>query len=185
MAAVVAVHADVVVREGLPARGDLPHDRVGVLEVEERQAPHLPVDVPGMGIVRVLDGDRPALVQAVLHLGLDGIVVQVRKVREGALGQAHRSGLRQKLGVATTSGVSVDSNSKLTSCQISSAFRGAGEKRAAPARMSGPSTRKSRPSLRAWIIASSATRLAVAPWAIPSGCPIVPPPNCSTQSSPR
>ena len=51
--------------------------------------------------------------------------------------------------------------------------------------MCGPSFLMSRPSLRALTMTSSATRLATAPVWMPAGWPIVPPPNCSTTSSPR
>ncbi|KAD4981938.1 hypothetical protein E3N88_18609 [Mikania micrantha] len=44
---------------------------------------------------------------------------------------------------------------------------------------------RSRPSLRACTHASRATRLATEPGAFPQGCPKVPPPNCSTESSPK
>ena len=50
---------------------------------------------------------------------------------------------------------------------------------------SPPSRAKSRPSLRACVHASKATRLAAAPGALPHGCPKVPPPNCKQASSHR
>ncbi len=73
----------------------------------------------------------------------------------------------------------------VTSFQVMSAASSGLQCFAAAARIAGPSFAMSRPSLRARTIASSATRLAVAPAWIPIGCPIVPPPNCSTTSSPN
>ncbi len=68
---------------------------------------------------------------------------------------------------------------------LETAARSGAQRSAASARMRGPSTSRSRPSLRARTMASSATRLAVAPACTPIGCPMVPPPNCRTTSSPK
>ena len=70
-----------------------------------------------MRVVGEFDCDCPALVDGVLDLGADLVVAEIGQVRERALGDAHESLLggrlagwcRQAVGVATTSGVSVDS----------------------------------------------------------------------------
>jgi hypothetical protein len=96
-----------------------------------------------MRVVRVLDRDRPAVPQRVPDLRLDLLVGEVGKEGEGALCESHRwvsGGIAQAtVGVSATSGVSVDSNSKLMSLQTSSAAFSSGQPLAARARMSGPS----------------------------------------------
>ena len=58
------------------ARRDL-CDAGGVDEVEHRQAPQLPVGVPGMRVVGEFDIHRPALAQAILHLAGNLLVGEV------------------------------------------------------------------------------------------------------------
>src|SRR5947209_5408105 len=88
--AVVRVDPDVLLGVGLAAAGDLEQDRRGVAHLEHRQAPHVPQKVAGVGVVGVLDRDRPAVVDAVLHLGLDLLVGEGRQVGEGPLRDVHR-----------------------------------------------------------------------------------------------
>src|SRR6185437_15068834 len=83
------VELDVVVGEGLAAGAHLRHDPGGIADVEHRSAEHLPVRVARMRIVRVLDGHRPSLVEAVLDLTRDLLVREVGQEREGALGDSH------------------------------------------------------------------------------------------------
>src|SRR5918999_2472999 len=63
VARVVGDHLDVVVGELLAAGRELAHrDRSLVgRQVEQREVPHLPVGVPRVRVVRVLDRDRPAV----------------------------------------------------------------------------------------------------------------------------
>src|SRR5215211_42845 len=79
VARVVGDQLDVVVGKALAAGGDLSHREMGVVwrQVEQRQVPHLPVGVAGMWVVRVLDRDRPAVLQRVADLRLDLLVGQV------------------------------------------------------------------------------------------------------------
>src|SRR5205823_4534837 len=127
----------------LPAGLHLAHRNVGLIgaEVEQREVPHLPVGVAGVGVVGVLDRDRPAVAQRVVDLRLDLLVGEVGQEREGALGDAHAVLLscQATVGVTTRSGVSVDSNSNVTSFQTCSAASSSGQPRAARWRMSGPS----------------------------------------------
>ena len=107
-ARVVCHDPDVVVGVGGPAGGDLVQARRGVGDVEHRQPPHLPQHVARMRVVGELDRHRPALVNGVLDLGADLVVGEVGQVGERALGDPHE-GSSQDVGVAITSGVSVDS----------------------------------------------------------------------------
>ena len=52
-------------------RLELHQDALGVVEVEHRQAPHLPVGVARMRVVGELQSPRPAVLGAVLDLGED------------------------------------------------------------------------------------------------------------------
>ena len=69
--------ADVFVAMQLAAFAELDQDALGVPEIEHRQAPHLPIGVPGMRIVGVFEVHRPAVVQAILHLRENLIVGQI------------------------------------------------------------------------------------------------------------
>src|SRR3954447_8831098 len=101
--------ADVAVAEDLPALLDLVHHAGRVLQVEHRQAPHLPVGVPGVRVVRVLDVHGPAPLHAVVGLLLDLVGREVREEGEGPLGHSHVGVLAQAaVGVGTKSGVSVE-----------------------------------------------------------------------------
>src|ERR687895_477616 len=143
VARVVGDHLDVVVGELLAAGRDLAHRNPSLAgrQVEQRQVPHLPVRVPRMRVVRVLDRDRPAVAERVPDLRLDLLVGEVRKEGEGALCDSHRRSpvSQPTVGVNATSGVSVDSNSKVMSFHTSRAAFSSGQPFAALARMSGPS----------------------------------------------
>ena len=91
---VVRDHLDVVLREGLPRGADLPHDVLRILDlrVEHGQAPHLPVRVARVRVVRVLDRDRPVVLERISQLRLDLLVGEVRQEREGPLRDAHDHG---------------------------------------------------------------------------------------------
>src|SRR2546430_9791848 len=58
----------VVVGVRLPATVDLVEARRGVLGVEVREAPHLPVHVAGVRVIGELHRHRPVLVDAILDL---------------------------------------------------------------------------------------------------------------------
>ncbi|RDY14675.1 hypothetical protein CR513_00201, partial [Mucuna pruriens] len=81
--------------------------------------------------------------------------------------------------------VSIAGNSNLISFHTSQAAANSGLHLQASRIISLPSRARSRPSFRACTHASRATRLATAPGAFPQGCPKVPPPNWSTESSPK
>src|SRR5215217_1999271 len=140
VARVVGDQLDVVVWKALAARRDFSHCEVGLVwrQIEQRQVPHLPVGVPGMRVVRVLDGDRPAVAQRVLDLRLDLFVGEIGEEGESALCDPHRVAPQATVGVTARSGVSVDSNSKVMSFQTSRAAFSSGQPFAALARMSGP-----------------------------------------------
>src|SRR5687768_14276813 len=84
VARVVGDHLDVVVGELLAAGRHLAHRNLSLVgrQVEQRQVPHLPVGVPRMRVVRVLDRDRPAVAERVSDLRLDLLVGEVRKEGE-------------------------------------------------------------------------------------------------------
>ncbi|RYR42398.1 hypothetical protein Ahy_A08g038871 [Arachis hypogaea] len=81
--------------------------------------------------------------------------------------------------------VSIAGNSNLIAFHTSQAAANSGLHLLASRMISLPSRARSRPSFRACTHASRATRLATAPSAFPQGCPKVPPPNWSTESSPK
>ena len=111
MAGIEAEDADVAVAIDLAALVELHHHAGGVLEIEHRQAPHLPIGVAGMRIVGELDVHRPALVEAILHLR--GDLSSVRSGRNEKQPWVSRminvSSHGSTLAVGTKSGVSVDS----------------------------------------------------------------------------
>jgi hypothetical protein len=86
--AVEGHQADVVVREGLAALGELVQHAGAVLKVEHRHAEHLPVGVARVRVVGVLDAPGVASGQAVVDLGADLVVGQVGQEAELALGDA-------------------------------------------------------------------------------------------------
>src|SRR5918996_718748 len=92
VARVVGDQLDVVVRKAFAAGGELCQREVGVVwcQVEQRQVPHLPVGVAGMWVGRVLDRDRPAVLQRIADLRFDFLVGEVRQEGEGALCDPHR-----------------------------------------------------------------------------------------------
>ena len=92
---------------------------------------------------------------------------------------------RRSLTAKKNYSLSIVSNSNLISFQTSQAAANSGLHLHAERITSPPSRAKSRPSLRAWVHASKATRFATAPGAFPQGCPKVPPPNCKHASSPK
>ena len=83
------------------------------------------------------------------------------------------------------SSLSTGSNSNLISFHTSQAAASSGLHLLASRIISLPSRARSRHSLRACTHASKDTLLATAQAAFPQGCPKVPPPNCSTESSPK
>src|SRR5579859_1015884 len=87
--AVEGGNADIAIAERLAASGQLGQDAGGVLEVEHRLAPHLPIGVAGMRIVGEFDVHAITAVEAVLHLGLDLLVGEVGQEGITALGNAH------------------------------------------------------------------------------------------------
>src|SRR5271157_35679 len=180
---IVGGHLYIPIRVDLAALVDLVQRARGVRQTEHRQAPHVPVVVPRVRVVGELHRQGPAIAERVVKLAGDLLVSEVRQVGERSLGYPHRQA-PVGVGIGVTSGVSVDSKSKVTSPQVDRAISSSRLCLAADRRMSGPSASRLRPSLRALTITSSATRFAVAPAAMPIGCPIVPPPNCSTTSSP-
>jgi hypothetical protein len=121
-------------------------------------------------------------------------------LRRGSTGPARRSARRQRrqkgkavpcvrcMALSSSDGVAVGTKSRRVGGGVVEGDLAPGLQRCLEglaalrgvARMSGPSFQMSRPSLRASTMASSATRLAWRPAAIPIGWPIVPPPNCST-----
>src|SRR4051794_18892339 len=110
MAGVEAAEADVSGAIHSAGFGELHHHAGGVLEIEHRQAPHLPIGVAGMRIVGELDVHGPTIGQAILHLLGDLVVGQIGQEREAALGQLHvKSPQTVSSAVGTKSGVSVDS----------------------------------------------------------------------------
>src|SRR5262249_48853603 len=110
---VEGIEPDVGFGMRLAASRHLYHDAFGIRKVEHRIAPHLPVSVPGMRVVCVLDANRPVVSEAVVHLSEDLLVREIRQEREAALGDTH--GLISDLSaqtatatVGTKSEVSVD-----------------------------------------------------------------------------
>src|ERR1019366_7419670 len=85
---------DVMAGERLAAALQLEHHAGCVRYVEHRIAEHLPVDIAGMRIVRVLEPNSPPPGEAEVHLPDDLRVAQVRQERKGPLGDSHgvRSG---------------------------------------------------------------------------------------------
>ena len=83
------------------------------------------------------------------------------------------------LGIAATSasGLRLQLGSMTKCHNLGNAARSGLHQRAASARICGPSSAMSRPSLRALTITSSATRLATAPAWMPCGWPMVPAPT--------
>ncbi len=77
------------------------HDPRGVAQVEHRRAPHLPVRIARVRVISELDAQSPLLVECVLHLFANLFIGEVRKKREGALGNAHDEVLQVAVAVAT------------------------------------------------------------------------------------
>ncbi len=75
---------------GLAAGAHFGHDAGGVVQVEHRHAPHLPVGVAGMRVVGELDAHGPFLAQAIFDLRRNLRVGEIGQEGEGALGYAHR-----------------------------------------------------------------------------------------------
>src|SRR5208282_237463 len=91
--AVIAVQLDVVVGEGLPAFIDALHRFVQLLQFKHRKPPHFPIRVSGMRIIRVLDGESPAILEAVPHLRFDLVFREVGQIRKSSLCNSHDSSL--------------------------------------------------------------------------------------------
>src|SRR6267154_572680 len=79
------------------AGGHLRHRAGGVAQIEHGVAPHFPIEIPRVWIVRVLDPDRPALGQRIVDLRLDFGVRQIGKKGKGALGDFHHISPRETL----------------------------------------------------------------------------------------
>ena len=92
---------------GLAAGLHFEHGARGVLQIEHGIPPQLPIEIPRVRIVRVLDPDGPAVRQGVIDLRADFGVGQVGKEGECALGDFH-GGLYDAVAVGTKSAVSVD-----------------------------------------------------------------------------
>src|SRR5258706_13550693 len=86
---VESVHPYVGLRMRFAAGDHLRHGAGGVTQVEHGVAPHFPVEIPGVRIVRVLDPDRPALLQRIADLRPDFGFRQIGKEGKGALGDFH------------------------------------------------------------------------------------------------
>src|SRR5208283_1943910 len=91
LSAVVAVYLDVVLWKFRTACFDLLHNCRAIVQIEQGQLPHLPIRIAGMGIVRVFNGNGPAVFQAVLHLRSDFLIREVRQIRKSTLGDSHSS----------------------------------------------------------------------------------------------
>src|SRR5215471_11861960 len=74
---------------GSAAGPDLLHDPGRIAQIEHRQAPHVPVGIAGVNVIRELHAHRPFLAKAILNLVRDLPVRQIGKKRESALGHVH------------------------------------------------------------------------------------------------
>src|ERR1700738_451790 len=102
---------NITVAIGPAALREFHHHRGSVFYIEHWQAPHLPIGISRMRVVGELDVHRPAVIDAVLRLGSDLSVGQVRQERKTALCQSHEEispFQTATLAVGTKSGVSVE-----------------------------------------------------------------------------
>ena len=70
-------HSNVAIAIGAAAVSEFHHDSCGILQIEHRKTPHLPVDIPWVGIVGEFDVHCPALVEAILDLSRNLLVGEI------------------------------------------------------------------------------------------------------------
>src|SRR6185437_15021687 len=91
------VDLDVVVRECVPASLQLCQNAGSVPDVKHRHPEHFPVRIAWMRVIRVFDGHRPAVAEAILHLAADLLVRQVGQKGKSALRDSHMMMLQYRV----------------------------------------------------------------------------------------